>query len=103
MSFVLVARDMLESASDALARVDSAVRAANLAWAAATTELPAAGADEVSAAIAKLFGAHAQEYHAAAVQAAKWHEQFVRSLRATSASYADTEATIATSMREVLG
>jgi PE family/Histidine phosphatase superfamily (branch 1) len=103
MSFVLVAPDMLETAAADAAQMGSAVGAANLAAVIPTTEMAAAGADEVSAAIAKLFGAHAQEYQAAAAQAATWHEQFVRTLSAAAASYAGTEATIARSMQGTLG
>ena len=103
MSFVLVAPDMLETAAADAAQIGSAVRAANLAAAIPTTEVAAAGADEVSAAIAALFGAHAQEYRAAAAQAVTYYEQFVRTLSAAAAKYAGTEATIATSMQGGLG
>jgi hypothetical protein len=103
MSFVLVAPDTLETAAADAAQIGSAVRAANLAAVIPTTAVEAAGADEVSAAITALFGAHAQEYQAAAAQAAKGYEQFVRTLSAAAASYAGTEATIAASMQGALG
>jgi hypothetical protein len=99
MSFVLVAPDMLETVAADAAQIGSAVTAGNLAAVMPTTGLAAAGADEVSAAIAALFGAHAKEYQAGAAQAATYHEQFVRTLSAAAASYAGTEATIATSMQ----
>ena len=103
MSFLLVAPDILQTAAADVARVGSAVTAGNLAAALPTTEVAAAGADEVSAAIAALFGAHAQQYQAVAARAATYHEQFVSTLNAAAASYAGTEATIATSMRGALG
>jgi broad specificity phosphatase PhoE len=103
MSFVLVAPDMLETAAADVAQIGSAVSAGNLAAAIPTTEVAAAGADEVSAAITALFRAYAQEYRAAAAQAATYHQQFVRTLSAAAASYAGTEATIATSMQGALG
>jgi hypothetical protein len=104
MSFVLVLPDMLQTAAADAAQIGSEVGAANLAAVIPTTEVAAAGADEVSAAVAKLFGAHAQKYQAAAAaQAATWHEQFVRTLSAAAASYAGTEATIARSMQGTLG
>ncbi|AKN16063.1 PE-PGRS family protein [Mycobacterium haemophilum DSM 44634] len=103
MSFVLVAPDMLETAAADVARVGSAVAAANLAALVPTTELVAAGSDEVSAAIAALFGAHAQEFQAAAAQAATYYQQFVRTLSAASASYVGMEAAITTSMQGALG
>lgn len=103
MSVVLVAPDLLETAATEVARIGSAVAAGNLAALVSTTELVAAGGDEVSAAIAALFGGHAQEYQAAATQAAVYHEQFVRTVRGAAASYASAEATIATSMQGALG
>jgi hypothetical protein len=99
MSLVLVAPDMLETAAADAAQIGSAVRAANLVAAFPTTAVEAAGADEVSVAIAALFGAHAQEYQATAAQAASAYQQFVRTLSAAAASYAGAEATIATSMQ----
>jgi hypothetical protein len=95
MSFVLVAPDMVETAAADAAQIGSTVRAGVLAAVTPTTEVAAAGADEVSAAVAALFGAHAQEYQAAAAQAETYAEQFVRNLSAAAASYADTETTIA--------
>src|SRR6516164_9843406 len=96
MSFVLVAPDMLATAAADAAQIGSAVTAGNLAAAIPTTDVAAAGADEVSAAIAALFGSHARQYQA---QAATYYEQFVGNLSAAAASYAGAEATIATSMQ----
>ncbi|GJO89903.1 hypothetical protein NJB1728910S_29300, partial [Mycobacterium marinum] len=98
MSFVLVAPDMLATAAADVVQIGSAVSAGNLAAAIPTTEVMAAAADEVSGAIAALFGANAQEYQAAAAQAATFHEQFVRALSKAGASYASAEATIVTGL-----
>lgn len=103
MSSVLVVPDMLETATADAAKIGSAVRAANLAAVIPTTAIQAAASDEVSTAIAALFGAHAQQYQAAAAQAETWHRQFVRTLSAAAASYAGTEATVATSLQGALG
>ncbi|OBG37638.1 PE domain-containing protein [Mycobacterium sp. E3198] len=103
MSFVVVTADVLETAAADAAQVGAAVSAGNLAAAIPTTELAAAGADEVSAAISALFGAHAQEYQAAAARAATYSEQFVRALSAAASSYAAAEAGIAASLRAPLG
>ena len=102
MSFVLVAPDMLATAAADAAQIGSAVTAGNLAAAIPTTAVAAAGADEVSAAIATLFGAHARQYQEAAAQAAAYYEQFVGNLSAAAASYSGTEAAIATSMQGAL-
>ncbi len=103
MSFVLAAPDLLATAAADAAQIGSAVTAGNLAAAVPTTEVAAAGADEVSAAITALFGVHAREYQAAAARAATYYDQFVSTLSAAAASYAGTEATIAASMRGALG
>jgi broad specificity phosphatase PhoE len=103
MSLVLVPPDMLETAAADFAQIGSAVRAGHLAAAISTSELATAGADEVSAAIAALFGAHAQEYQAAAAQAETYYQQFVRTLSAAAAAYASTEATMDASMQGALG
>lgn len=98
MSFVLVAPEILETVAADVAQIGAAVRAGNLAAAIPTTELAAAGGDEVSAAIAALFGAHAHEYQVVAAQAAAYHEQFMHKLSGAAASYAGAEATIAASL-----
>jgi PE family/Histidine phosphatase superfamily (branch 1) len=103
MSFVVAAADAMETAAADVAQIGSALSAGNLAAATPTTELAAAGTDEVSAAVAALFGAHAHEYQAAAARAATYSEQFVRTLSAAAAAYAATEAGIATSMQGPLG
>ena len=95
MSFMLVAPDILQTAATDIAQIGSAVSAGNLAAAIPTTEMAAAAADEVSAAIAAVLGTHAKEYQAAAAQAATFNQQFVLALRAAQASYVGTEAAIA--------
>ncbi len=102
MSFVLVAPDVLKTAAADMTQIGSAVMAGNLAAAVPTTEVAAAGADEVSTAIAALFGAHAREYQAAAERAATYYEQFVGNLSAAAASYVGSEAANAASMRGAL-
>ncbi len=102
MSSVLVAPEMLATAAADAAQIGSAVREAHLTAVIPTTAIQAAAADEVSAAITALFGAHAHEYQAAAARAATQYEQFVRTMGAAAASYAGTEAAIATSMQSAL-
>ncbi|EAY59649.1 PE-PGRS family protein, partial [Mycobacterium tuberculosis C] len=58
MSFVIAAPETLVRAASDLANIGSTLGAANAAALGPTTELLAAGADEVSAAIASLFAAH---------------------------------------------
>ncbi|QUR68660.1 PE domain-containing protein [Mycobacterium spongiae] len=103
MSFVLAVPDVLETAAADVTRIGSVVGAGNVAAAASTTRVAAAAADEVSVAIASLFGAHAEGYQAAAAQAAAYHQQFVRILSTAAASYVSTEAAAAASMQAAAG
>lgn len=56
----------------------AALSEATAAAAIPTTQVLAAAADEVSAAIAELFGAHGQEFQALSAQASAFHDRFVR-------------------------
>ena len=58
--------------------VGSTITEANAAAATPTTGILAAGADEVSAAVAAVFGAHAEGYQILSTQAAAFHQQFVQ-------------------------
>ncbi len=64
MSYLVAAPEFLASAATDLSNVGSAVIAANAAAAAPTTGVLAAGADEVSAAVASLFAGHGQGFQA---------------------------------------
>lgn len=85
MSYVIATPEMMATAAFDLARIGSQVSAASAVAAMPTTEVVAAGADEVSAGIAALFSAHAQEYQALSAQAAAFHDQFVHTLTAACA------------------
>ncbi|HWT50181.1 MAG TPA: PE family protein, partial [Mycobacterium sp.] len=61
----------------------------------------AAGADEVSATIAAMFGAHAQAYQALSAQAASFHQQFVQLMSGGASQYALTEAANASPLQTV--
>jgi hypothetical protein len=101
MSYVIAAPDVMASAATDSANLAATVKAANAAAALPTTGLVAAGADEVSAAVAALFGAHAQGYQALGAQAAAFHGQFVQRLPAGAGHYALTEATNAAPLQSV--
>lgn len=75
-----------------MANLGSTISAANAAASIPTTGVLAAGADDVSAAIAALFGAHAQAYQTISAQAATFHAQFVQTLSAGAGAYANAEA-----------
>lgn len=82
MSFVIAVPEFLSAAATDLANLGSTISAANAAASIPTTGVLAAGADDVSAAIAALFGAHAQAYQTISAQAATFHAQFVQTLSA---------------------
>lgn len=91
MSFLVVAPDFLTSAAADLQSIGSALNAANAAAAAPTTGLAAAAGDEVSAAVATLFGGFGQEYQQLNVQVSAFQQQFLQSLNAAAGSYATAE------------
>ena len=64
MSFVIATPETMAAAAADLAGIESALSAAHAAAATSTTQVLAAGADEVSAAIAGLFSSHAQDFQA---------------------------------------
>ncbi|WP_415823644.1 PE family protein, partial [Mycobacterium basiliense] len=91
MSFVAVTPEAVAAAASDLARIGSTIGVANAAAAGSITTVLAAGADEVSAAIAALFGAHALQYQALSAQAAVFHQQFVHTLSRGVGAYAAAE------------
>jgi hypothetical protein len=93
MSYLIAAPETLAATTTEIAGIGSTLRAANTAAATSTTGTLAAGADEVSAAIDRLFGSYAREFQAASNQAEAFHAQFVRALSTASGSYASAEAT----------
>ncbi len=101
MSFVNVAPQLVSTAAADAARIGSAINTANTA-AAATTQVLAAAQDEVSTAIAALFGSHGQHYQAISAQVAAYQERFVLALSQASSTYAVAEAASATPLQNVL-
>jgi PE family len=92
MSFVIAAPEFVTAAASDLANVGSTISTANAAAAAPTTGVLAAGADEVSATVATLFGAHGQAYQVISAQTAAFHQQFVQLINSGAGSYAAAEA-----------
>ncbi len=92
MSFVIAAPETLTGAATKLVDIGSAIRAANVAAAASTTDLITAGADEVSAAISAAFSDYASAYQALIGQAAEFHARFVQAVTAAASGYAAAEA-----------
>jgi len=92
MSFVTTQPELLTSAAGTLQGIGSAMSTQNAAAAEPTTGVTPAAADEVSALTAIQFAAHAAIYQAVGAQAARIHDVFVNTLRASAGSYAAAEA-----------
>jgi PE family protein len=92
MSFVFATPELLTAAATDLAGIGSTIDAATAAAAGQTTRVVAAGADQVSAAVAALFSGHGQAYQAASAQVAAVHQGLVQNLSASAASYVGAEA-----------
>jgi hypothetical protein len=91
MSFVIAAPEFLETAAHDLAGIGSSLGEATGLAAAPTTGIAAAGTDEVSVAVAALFGNHGQEFQAIAARASAFHDQFVGLMKSGAGAYLSTE------------
>ncbi len=89
---------LTQAAAD-LAGIGSAISEATAASARRTTGLVAAADDEVSTAIAKLFGAYGQKYQAASAQVAAFHNEFTRALSAAATAYSEVETAVQATLR----
>jgi hypothetical protein len=103
MSYVLSAPEMLATAATDVDGIASAISTAKGAAAGPTTSVLAAAEDEVSAAIAKLFGVYGQEYQAVVTQAEAFHNKFTQALAAAGSAYAQAEAGNAATVSNALG
>lgn len=101
MSFVIAAPEFVTAAASDLANIGSTIRAANAAAAGSTSQVFAAGADEISAAVAALFEAHSQSYQVLSAQAAAFHDQVAQLMSAGAGQYAMAEAAAATPLQSV--
>lgn len=93
MAYLVAEPQLLWGAAADMAELGSAIRAANVA---------AAAADEVSTAIANLFSAHGRHYQAAAAQAVEFHDRFANSLAAACKAYASADTDNAAAMSATL-
>ncbi len=91
MSFVSTVPELVESAAGDLDNLRSTLGAATATAAPPTAGIVAAAQDEVSVAVASLFGSHAQQFHSLSAQASAFHGQFVRSLQSSADAYLSAE------------
>ncbi|WP_156690488.1 PE family protein, partial [Mycobacterium sp. Marseille-P9652] len=102
-TFIVVSPEAVTAASADLSGIGSAIRKANSAAASSTTSVAAAAQDEVSAAVAQLFGGYAREYQAVSVQATLFHDQFVQAIATGAGAYAAAEAANADPLTALVG
>ncbi|EUA21524.1 PE family protein [Mycobacterium kansasii 662] len=91
-SYVIAAPDAIATASGNLTGIEEAIRKAAAAASSSTTRIAVAAADEVSTAIATLFGGYAQEFQTLVARTTLFHNEFSRALSAAGAAYAAAEA-----------
>ncbi len=103
MSYLIAVPDLMAHATTELSSIGSALTAANAAAAVPTTGVLAAGADDVSAAVASLFAGHAQAYQSLGGQVAAFHQQFLEGLRGASGAYVAAEAANVWPLQDLLG
>jgi len=92
MSYVLTTPEMLAAAATDVGNIGSAIGTASSSAAGPTTGLVPAAEDEVSAAIAKLFGSYGQEYQALVSKASAFHNEFTQALASAGNAYLEAEA-----------
>jgi PE family/Phosphoesterase family len=91
-TFLIAAPHVLAAASADLSGIGEAVREARASAAPATTWIAPAAADEVSAAITRLFGDYAADFQALSARTAAFHTGFVQTLLHSASAFAGTEA-----------
>ncbi|ORW26850.1 hypothetical protein AWB91_05185 [Mycobacterium paraense] len=91
MSFVIATPDLVESAATSLAGIRSSLAEAAATAAGPTTGIAIAAQDEVSVAIASMFGNFGEHFQAVSAQAQAFHQQFVSLMNAGAGAYASAE------------
>ncbi|WP_155770594.1 PE family protein, partial [Mycobacterium asiaticum] len=92
MSYLVAVPETVATAAADLAGVGSILTSVGRLAGPPTTNVLAAGADEVSAAVAALFSGHGEQFQAVSRQLSAFHQQFVQSLTGAAGAYASAEA-----------
>jgi PE-PPE domain/PE family len=93
MTFLITEPEIMAAVAGDVEHIGSAIGAANAAAAGPTSGVIGPAANEVSAAVTKLFGQFGREYQALVAQAAIFHSRFAQALTAAGGAYATAEAT----------
>ena len=91
MSFLVAEPELVTTAAGNLAGIGATIEEANAAAAARTTAITAAAADDVSLAIAEMFGTYGQQFHTLSADAAAFHSEFVTLLNGGAGAYVGAE------------
>jgi len=91
MSFVVAAPDMIQTAAEDLAGIRSVPAEAVTTFAAPTTAVAPAAGDEVSAAVAAMFGDFGKEFQSLSAHAQAFHAEFADVIDAGVGAYLSTE------------
>lgn len=91
MSYLVTTPEWVTAAAGDLASINSVLQEAARAASAPTTGISAAAADEVSAAVSRLFGGFGQEFQAVSAQVSSYHADFLRLLDGSAAAYVSAE------------
>ena len=102
MTELLVDPQIVTTVAADIDGIGSTIKAATAAAAAPTSGVLAAAADEVSAAIANLFGAHGQEFQAVVNQVEAYQTQFQQTLTAAANAYVQTETAAVAALQGAL-
>ncbi|ORA11700.1 PE family protein [Mycobacterium asiaticum] len=92
MSFAIAAPELLQSAAQDLASINTSLAEATAVASAPTTGIAAAAQDEVSSAIASLFGNFGQEFQTLSAHSQIFHQEFAELMSAGARAYAVAEA-----------
>jgi PE family len=89
---LVIAPDLVENAAGDLAAIRSSLSEATAAAVTPTTGVISAAQDEVSVAIASLFGNAGEQFQALSAQAQAFHQQFVSLISSSAGAYTSAEA-----------
>lgn len=92
MSYVIAAPELVQMAAQDLVGIHGSVAEAAATASPFTTGIAAAAQDEISQAIASLFGSFGRGFQTVSAQAQAFHQQFVDLMSAGATSYAGAEA-----------
>lgn len=101
MSFVIAVPELVQGAAQDLAGIGSSLAEASASASGSTTAVVAAAQDEVSIAIAELFGDLGQQFQAVNAHAQSFHSQFVNAVNSGAGAYVSAE--IANAQQTLMG